>query len=119
MEMLDAADRNGIPVGVLSAAQESVLHRDIVHLGLTGRFAFVIGGISSKRDALAVLVAISGRVVYVGDTEFDLTEARAAGAETIGFSGGYRPEAALRAAGAEWHVSDLSQAAAILSQITV
>jgi phosphoglycolate phosphatase-like HAD superfamily hydrolase len=40
------------------------------------------------------------RAVYVGDTEYDMIEAEAAGAAPIAVSGGYRPDDALVLAGA-------------------
>jgi phosphoglycolate phosphatase-like HAD superfamily hydrolase len=50
----------------------------------------------------------SGPVLYVGDTEYDILEALAAGATPVGFASGYRPPAALLAAGALAVVDDLA-----------
>jgi phosphoglycolate phosphatase-like HAD superfamily hydrolase len=113
-DLLDEAELLRATVGVISAAAEEVLLQDIARLDLDGRFAFIVGGVTSKRDALAILVAIAETVVYVGDTEFDLSEARSAGAATIAFSGGYRPLEALIAANPDWHVASLADVPSII-----
>ena len=46
-------------------------------------------------------------LIYVGDSEYDMTEAIAAGAIPVGYAGGYRPAEALLAAGAIAVVNDL------------
>lgn len=117
-QMLDAMDASEVAVGVVSAAQAKVVENEIRALGLEGRFAFVVGSASPKRDALAVLVEThgSGRVAYLGDTEHDIEEALAAGVLALGFGGGYRPEGALLAAGADRTVSDLREVPGLLSE---
>jgi phosphoglycolate phosphatase-like HAD superfamily hydrolase len=116
-ELLAEAELLNVAVGVISAAGEEVVHRDIARLNLGGRFSFVVGGVTSKRDVLAILVAIANTVVYVGDTEFDLSEARSAGASTIAFSGGYRPVEALMAADPDWHVASLMDVSSIIRRL--
>jgi phosphoglycolate phosphatase-like HAD superfamily hydrolase len=116
-ELLQAADELAVPVGVISAASRAVLMRDIDHAGLSGRFSFVVGGVVSKRDALAVLAEAAETVVYVGDTEFDLQQASAAGALTIGFGGGYRPADALAEAGADWQIGEILDVLPILRSL--
>jgi phosphoglycolate phosphatase-like HAD superfamily hydrolase len=46
-------------------------------------------------------------VAFLGDTEYDIEEAHAAGVRAWGFAHGYRPGAALLAAGAERVVMSL------------
>lgn len=116
--MLDELKGLGIEVGVVSAADSEVIENDIAALGLEGRFAFVADSAAPKRLALARLVArCVGRVAYLGDTEHDVSEARAAGALPIGFGAGYRPPEALLAAGAECVVMSLRNVPTLLSQV--
>ena len=65
-------------------------------------FDFVTGDAQLERDSLGV-IGLDGRacVVYVGDTEYDIVEAHAAGAWAIGYSGGYRTRSDLEGAGAD------------------
>ena len=116
-EMLDVMDDAGVAVGVVSAAEAGVVEKEIRALGLEGRFAFVVGSASPKRDALGVLVQSCGaeRIAYLGDTEHDVEEALAAGVVALGFGGGYRPAEALRAAGADRVLSDLREVTKVLS----
>lgn len=99
-EMLAAARQAGLPVGVVSAAEAAVVRVDAVALGVEADLAFIAGAVASKSAALAEISArLGGRILYAGDTEYDILEAKKAGAVAIGFGGGYRPAAALAAAG--------------------
>jgi phosphoglycolate phosphatase-like HAD superfamily hydrolase len=92
----------GHRLGVVSAAASEGILRDAGSLGVAGRFEFVHGGRADKVAALREVIAAAGvPVVYVGDTEYDMESAAAAGATTIGYGGGYRPASALRASGAD------------------
>lgn len=116
-EMLDSLSASGVAVGVVSAAETDVVEKEIRTLGLEGRFAFVVGSASPKRDALSRLAEACGaeRVAYLGDTEHDVEQALEAGVLAVGFGGGYRPEGALLAAGADRTVSDLTEIPGVLS----
>jgi phosphoglycolate phosphatase len=99
--MLAALRQAGFGLGVLSAAATATVRGDAVALGLETRFDFLLGGQRDKSAALrSVVDDASGRVFYVGDTEYDMVSARAAGAVAIGFGSGYRPAAGLTASGA-------------------
>ncbi len=105
-EMVEGVRSLGAGVGIVSAAAVKVIDRDMARLTLTGLLDFVVGDAEPKRAALRSLKPDQpGQVAYVGDTEYDIIEARAAGVWAIGYGGGYRPGAALAAAGAD-HVID-------------
>lgn len=98
----------GGAVGVISAASTSVVERDASRLGLTSQFDFIIGNAIPKREALiAVSPSQPARMVYLGDTEYDVLEAKAAGAWAIGYGAGYRSATALTAAGADHVITRL------------
>lgn len=106
---LAVARRAGVDVGVISAATTTVVEQDAEALGMRLQLAFVTGGVSSKREVLRGLVeATIGSVLYVGDTEYDVSEASAAGAVPVGVTWGYRPAEALWAAGAVAVVENLA-----------
>lgn len=107
--LLRGLRERGQPGGVISAAALSVVEAETERLGIRADLGFVIGDADPKSDPLRVLVGeAAGNVLYVGDTEYDMAEAIAAGAVPVGFAGGYRPAAALLAAGALAVVDDLA-----------
>ena len=100
-------------LAVLSNKPTRFLERIIAGLGLSGRFAAVVGGdaaLKPKPDPAAieqVLRIVGGRpdgVWMVGDSEIDIVTGRLAGARTIGCAWGLRGVAELRAAGADFLV---------------
>lgn len=108
----------GVAVGVVSAIAPRVLENDLERVGLAAQLDFVVGGAEPKRRVLAALAQHeSARVVYVGDTEYDMVEARAAGAWAIGFGAGYRPAAALLRAGAHEVIDRLDLLPEIVSRL--
>ena len=112
-EAFAAMSAAGIHLGVVSAASLEALTRDLARPALSGfaeQLAFIEGGADPKREAFARLSAKRPRsFVYVGDTEYDMIEARAAGVRAIGYAGGYRPADALAAAGADRIIGRLSE----------
>lgn len=117
--LLAAARAAGVPVGVVSSAATAAVERDAVRLGIRAEFAFLHGGVGSKTALLRDLAAgAGGPMLYLGDTEHDMEAAGAAGAIPVGYAGGYRPAAALRAAGARLVVADLGELAALLGDWT-
>lgn len=112
---------SGIHVGVVSAAGLEALHRDLGRPALSGfaeQLAFIVGDAEPKRAAFTKIAGVRPRdFVYVGDTEYDMLEARAAGVRSIGYAGGYRPAAALAATGADWIIHRLSELPAVLNEI--
>ena len=106
-ETLHALWERGRPAGIISAASTTSVERDATRLGIRDKLAFLRPAEASKETALRE-VKVSGRsLIYVGDSEYDMTEAIAAGVIPIGYAGGYRPVEALLAAGAIAVVGDL------------
>lgn len=107
LKMIEDLHSMGGRVGVLSAAAVEVIERDVAQLSLTGILDFVIGDADPKRAAIRAIARRPIQVLYVGDTEYDIIEARAAGVWAIGYGGGYRPSTALAAAGADYVIERL------------
>ncbi len=106
----------GIEVGVVSAAATATVRRDLQQLGLAEHVGFVVGAADPKGETLRGLMQdLPGDLVYVGDTEYDMSEARSAGAWAIGYGGGYRPAAALAAAQAVHVIDRLSELPGLLT----
>ena len=97
---LRALHERGRPAGVISAGFTAGVERDAARLGIRDWLAFLHGSVTSKSAVLRQVLATTARVVYVGDTEYDMREAITAGAIPVGFGGGYRPAEALLGAGA-------------------
>lgn len=120
-QAIAAMRSSGMHIGVVSAASLAALHRDLGRPALSGfaeQLGFIVGDADPKRTALASLAGATPRdFVYVGDTEYDMQEARAAGVRSIGYAGGYRPAAALAATGAERIIGRLSELPAVLSEL--
>lgn len=89
-QLLDWCQGAGIPVFVLSGADESVVRSDAAQLGVGPLLADVVGRAHPKSEHLARWRAEGRSVLYVGDTEYDVREARAAGVSVVAFAGGYR-----------------------------
>lgn len=118
LEMVEGIRSMGGGVGVVSAAAVGVIERDLARLSLTGILDFVVGDAEPKRSALrAIAPERPAQVVYVGDTEYDIIEARAAGVWAIGYGAGYRPSTALAAAGADFVIERLDVLPALVRRL--
>ena len=106
-ETIHALWERGRPAGIISAASVTSVERDASRLGIRDKLAFLRPAVSSKEAALREVIPSDRSLVYVGDSEYDMTEAIAARAIPVGYSGGYRPIEALLAAGAIAVVGDL------------
>ncbi len=106
-ETINALWERGRPAGIISAASATSVERDASRLGIRDKLAFLRPEAASKEAALRDVIAADRSLVYVGDSEYDMTEAIAAGAIPVGYAGGYRPAEALLAAGAIAVVGDL------------
>ena len=104
METLHALRARGLHLGVVSAASRDAVAADVERAGLTGVLHSLDGDAEPKRIAIARRMSTIGphAALYVGDTEYDMLEATAAGATPVGIAGGYRPVDALVAAGARF-----------------
>ena len=108
-ELLRGLRERNRPGGVISAAAAEVVEAEARRLGIFADLGFLIGDADPKSTPLRDLVRTAeGAVLYVGDTEYDVAEALAAGAVPIGFAGGYRPAPALLSAGALAVVDNLA-----------
>jgi HAD superfamily hydrolase (TIGR01549 family) len=101
-DLLAALRSAGIATGVVSAASLDAVTEDCERLGVAALLTRIDANATTKSNAIRSAIRALGaeRAVYVGDTEYDMTEAAAAGAIPIAVSGGYRPDDALRQAGA-------------------
>lgn len=89
-ELLDWCQGAGVPVVVLSGADESVVRGDAAHLGVGPLLTEVVGRAHPKSAHLARWRDEGRSVLYVGDTEYDVSEARTARVSVVAFAGGYR-----------------------------
>ena len=114
-ELIELARGAAWTVGVVSAAATEAVVDDVAALGLDGAFDFVWGAQANKVVALEELARTHpGVVVYVGDTEYDIECARAAGAVAVAYGSGYRPASALRDAGADLVITSFVELALVL-----
>ncbi|MER7360149.1 HAD family hydrolase [Nonomuraea dietziae] len=88
----------GARVGVVSAAAASAVQRDLDRTGLAFYLDIVVTDADDKIAHLDAHRANHARLVYVGDTEYDIACARTAGYMAIAVTGGYRAESRLQAA---------------------
>ena len=93
--MLDALDAAGIRLAVVTNKREPMTRKLFDALGLTPRFACIIGAgrypLKPAPDALNAMVAQlgGGSAAFVGDTTYDTGAARAAGLPCVAVSFGY------------------------------
>lgn len=117
LEALEALRGAGIAIAVVSSAGEAAVRRDIEDHGLVQRFDDIHAGVAQKQTAISRYVesAGAGPVWYVGDTAFDMVQAREAGAIAVGFTGGYDGADPLRAAGAHHLIDRLDDLIALIA----
>ncbi len=96
--MLDALAARGVRLAVATNKREDMARRLFDELGLTSRFATIIGGNTlgpgTAKPAPDMLHAMveqcgGGRAAFVGDTTFDVGAARAAGLPVIAVRFGF------------------------------
>ncbi|MBS0482788.1 MAG: HAD-IA family hydrolase [Proteobacteria bacterium] len=93
--MLDALADAGVKLAVVTNKPHALAMKLFDALGLTHRFASIIGGgrypLKPAPDALCAMVAQcgGGRAAYVGDTTFDTGAARGAGLPSVVVSFGF------------------------------
>lgn len=97
---LRALWERGGPAGVISAGFTAGVVQDADRLGIRQWLGFLHGSVASKSAVLREVAVPSRTLIYVGDTEYDMREAIAAGAVPVGYGGGYRPSESLLATGA-------------------
>ncbi len=117
-DILRAAAERRVRVVVVSAAAPQAILKDARDLRVDHLLGKVIGSVRDKAAELTRIVAEeSGRVIYVGDVEYDMRCAVRAGAYPIGFGGGYRPASALAEAGADIVIWNLAALRPFLSEV--
>ena len=100
IEALDALAAKGVTLGIVTNKIERFARTVLDQLGLTGRFACILGGDSlaeSKPSPMPVLEMVKlcqessggGRAAFVGDSIFDIQAGQAAGLPTIACSFGF------------------------------
>ena len=93
--MLDALAERGIKLAVVTNKREAMARKLFDALGLTPRFACIIGAgrypLKPAPDALHAMVAElgGGAAAFVGDTTYDTRAARAAGLPSVAVSFGF------------------------------
>lgn len=94
-DMLDALEASGTKIAVVTNKREPMARKLFDELGLTARFACIIGAgtypLKPAPDALHAMVAQcgGGAAAFVGDTTFDTRAARAAGLPSVAVSFGF------------------------------
>jgi phosphoglycolate phosphatase-like HAD superfamily hydrolase len=119
-DALRALRRDGVRLGVISAASSSAIEAGVRRLAHEsgGELDFVVAPAADKVKAIEEVVRVAqGPVLYVGDTEYDIASARQGGARAVGFTAGYRPRRALEAAVPEWVVDDMTDVVAIARDV--
>ncbi|PLK26068.1 HAD-IA family hydrolase [Novosphingobium sp. TH158] len=96
--MLEALDQHGVKIALVTNKLESLARTLLEELGLTKRFATIIGGDTlgpgrgkPAPDLLLLMLERlgEGRAAYVGDTTYDTGAARAAGLPCVAVSFGF------------------------------
>lgn len=114
---LEALQGAGITIGVVSSASDEAVRRDLRDHNLDQRFDSVHCGVIQKGDVISRFVenAPAGAVWYVGDTKFDMVQARGAGAVAIGYTSGYDAADALHEGGAHHLIARLQDLIALIA----
>ena len=96
IEALDALAAKGVTLGIVTNKIERFARIVLAELGLTERFACVLGGdtlAESKPSPMPILKMVEmcggGRAAFVGDSIFDIQAGQAAGLPTIACSFGF------------------------------
>ncbi|QIB35458.1 HAD-IA family hydrolase [Ancylobacter pratisalsi] len=106
--------REDVVLGIATGKSQRGVAAVLSHHGLEGRFITIqtADDAPSKPHPAMVLQAMQATgaapmdTILIGDTSFDMTMARAAGARAIGVTWGYHASDLLRSSGAERLVSD-------------
>ena len=98
MDAMDALDGMGVRIAIVTNKLEYLAKRLVAELGLTDRFAALIGGDTmgqgnAKPSALPIQEMIrrsgGGRAAFVGDSIFDIVAAKNAGIPSVAVSFGF------------------------------
>lgn len=114
---LDTLRAHGARLGVISAAGAQAVEADLRDTGLRDRFDVVIAGCPDKTEALLDQRSTRLRACYVGDTEYDIRSAHAAGYLAVAITGGYRPADVLTAVRPDAVVDRLDELLGVLAAL--
>lgn len=107
-ETLTALRARGAITGVVTAAAPGSVMADLRANGLDGLFDLIHTDVEDKVECLRSLRHLGGAAVYVGDTAYDITSARAAGYTAVSIGGGYQHATVLAGARPDHHIEDLA-----------
>ena len=97
-DAMDALQARGLRLAVCTNKREALARKLLDELGLSSRFAAIVGGdtlgpnfLKPKPDLLLDMIAKAGggRTIFLGDTDNDTLAARAAGVPSIAVSFGF------------------------------
>lgn len=106
--LLEGLVQRQVHISVVTAASPVALAGDLDMHELSETFASIHTDTVDKAAVIAAAGANREAVIYVGDSELDMAHGKAAGAFTVGFTGGYCTAGQLAAAGADLLVDDLA-----------
>lgn len=112
--LLVRAHELNIAVHVVSGATKEAVRADAARLHVESLIDTIAGEVHPKRDAITSLRRTHAPAMYIGDTEYDIGEARATGAIAVGTTYGYAQAHRLRNAGAHLLVNDLARLIPVL-----
>lgn len=126
-KMLDYINKSGMYAVLATSKPEEFAKRILEHTGLDKYFKLIAGATfdekrNEKYDVIVYALDkldISDRstVLMVGDREFDVEGAKAAGIRSAGVLYGFGSEAELRAAGADYIAADVNELIRILESV--
>lgn len=120
IDLLDALQREEIPVGLATGNMRRGARAKLSHFGLWERFAAGGFGDATADRSEVVAMAIAGLAaaagvtadpaacIVIGDTPLDVEAAHRAGARALAVATGSHPVDALSASGAEWVLPGLA-----------
>ena len=113
---LQSLRRRGVRTAVVTAAGDRALRRDLRAHDIAGFFDRLHSGVIDKAAVIAGYVEQTGErpVWYVGDSRFDMIQARRAAAVAVGYTGGYDTRGELRDAGAHHLIDGLGELPALI-----
>lgn len=106
---LAALHAKGIRTAVVTAAELESIHFDLEQAGLKEVFTDIRASVADKEEELKKFRAQSARVLYVGDTAYDVECANASFCTSVGITGGYQKAESLDAAQADFIIEDLTE----------
>ncbi len=125
VEALDALEAAGYLLGVATGKSRRGLDATLENHQLTGKFATLQTGDAAPGKpapdmllrAMAETGAGPGTTAMIGDTSFDMSMAKNAGAMAVGVSWGYHGEDELRQSGAERVLADFGELPGVLNAL--